>query len=426
MQITTTPRVWSKLQHAAQWGRLVDGEHVGLCRESLTDYDREVRDWFVAEAKALGCEVKIDQMGNIFAILAGENQSLPPIGMGSHLDSQPAGGRFDGSLGVVAALRVLQTVKESSIKTHAPLAAINWTNEEGSRFPTMCSGSGVWCGAQSLEATHALADLADPKVTMYTELKRTGYLGNTPCSSAENPLSAHFELHIEQGTRLEKAQKKVAAVTGVQGMRWYEIRCKGAEAHAGASPVNERADALVALAKFVVKVEELSRQEDAFGTVGVLTTRTSSPNTVPGSAFCTLDLRHDSEEVLDAVETSLQTYLQQLEKDRPGITVKMTRTWKKKGVKFDALARQCVHEAAVTAVGEALVEELESHAAHDSAETAVVTPTAMIFVPSKNGVSHNPSEFTSEEDCDIGAEVLLRSVLLYDEHLRLGKESNGV
>ncbi|KAJ3539114.1 hypothetical protein NM208_g5625 [Fusarium decemcellulare] len=335
MQITTTPRVWSKLQHAAQWGRLVDGEHIGLCRESLTDYDREVRDWFVAEAKALGCEVKIDQMGNIFAILAGENQSPPPIGMGSHLDSQPAGGRFDGSLGVVTALQVLRTVKESGIKTHAPLAAINWTNEEGSRFPTMCSGSGIWCGAQSLEATHALADLADPKATMYTELKRIGYLGNTPCSSAENPLSAYFELHIEQGTRLEKAQKKVAAVTGVQGMRWYEIRCKGTEAHAGASPVKERADALVALAKFIVKVEELSREEDAFGTAGVLATRTSRPNTVPGSAFCTLDLRYDSK---DAVETSLQTHLQQLEKDRPGITVNMARTWKKKGVKFDALA----------------------------------------------------------------------------------------
>ncbi|KAH8894539.1 amidase [Thozetella sp. PMI_491] len=429
MSVTLSPRphVWAAIQHTSLWGRLEAGEHIGLCRESLTDDDRKVRDWFVAEAKALGCDVKIDQMGNIFAVLPGENNTLPPIGMGSHLDSQPAGGRFDGILGVVAALEVLRTIKAVGIKTYAPLAAIDWTNEEGSRFPRMCTGSGVWCGAEELAAGHSLADLTNLTVNMGSELKRIGYLGSTPCSYRENPLSAHFELHIEQGPRLEKTNRKLAVVQGVQGMRWYEIRCKGREAHAGATPMSQRADALTALATFVLKTEELARREDAFGTVGMLRVDTNSTNTVPGSGFCTLDLRHSSELVLDTIESELRTHLNQLGEDRPGIRTSMERTWHKKSVRFDQRARQCAREASIRTVGsESLVSDLESYAGHDSAETATVTPTAMIFVPSQGGVSHNPSEFTTEEDCDNGAEALLNAVLLYDDHLRRKANQNEV
>ncbi|KAK9416751.1 putative Peptidase M20 [Seiridium unicorne] len=415
--------VWADIQYTAQWGLLDAGEHVGVNRQSLTDNDRHVRDWFMDQAKDLGCEIKVDEMGNTFAIMQGEMDSVPPIGMGSHLDTQPAGGRFDGILGVISALHVLRAVKQSGIKTYAPLAAINWTNEEGSRFNKMCSGSGVWSGEESLDAVHTLADLSEPAKTMRTELERIGYRGDTPCSHQQNPLSAHFELHIEQGPRLENSQKKIAVVTGVQGMRWYEINCQGTEAHAGATPMTDRADALVVLAKFTVKVEELARREGAFGTVGILTTNTKSPNTVPGKSFCSLDLRCVKEEVLDTIEGELREYLKEMERERPGISSSMDRTWYKKSVSFDSIARNCVHSAARKVVGESLVEELVSYAGHDSAETTHVTPTAMIFTPSKDGISHNPAEFTTEEDCNTGAEVLLNAVLAYDEYLRQNNKS---
>ncbi|KAJ0426792.1 hypothetical protein BJY00DRAFT_270997 [Aspergillus carlsbadensis] len=415
--------VWAKIQHSAQYGQLVAGEHTGLCRESLTDNDRDVRDWFVQEAKTLGCHVKVDQMGNIFAILPGENNSIPPIGMGSHLDSQPAGGRFDGILGVVAALEVLQTIKTHGIKTYAPLAAIDWTNEEGSRFPKMCAGSGVWSGTESLTECHNLAAIelsakGETPLTMGSELRRIGYLGDTPASYVQNALSAHFELHIEQGSLLEKTEKKVGVVSGVQGMRWYAIQCQGREAHAGATPMDERADALLVLAKFTLRVEELSVREGAFGTVGVMRTKTNSTNTVPGGAFCTLDLRHRSEEVLDRIEAELRQYLSQLATDRSGIYVTMERTWSKRSVEFDQVARNCVRAAAIDNAGEAMIMDMISYAGHDSAETATVVPTAMIFVPSRGGVSHNPAEYTAEEECDLGAKVLLDAVVKYDQHLK--------
>ncbi|KAL2836942.1 hypothetical protein BJY01DRAFT_251735 [Aspergillus pseudoustus] len=423
MTTTPTPHVGDKIQHSSQYGRLEAGEHIGLSRESLSDSDRQVRDWFVQEAEGLGCHVKVDAMGNIFAILAGENNSIPPIGMGSHLDSQPAGGRFDGILGVIAALEVLRTIKTHGIKTYAPIAAIDWTNEEGSRFPKMCAGSGVWSGSESLSECHNLEAIEPPAegespLTMGTELRRIGYLGQTPSSYVENPLSAHIELHIEQGSLLEKAEKKVGVVRGVQGMRWYTIHCHGREAHAGATPMSERADALVVLAKFAVKVEELSIRDGAFGTVGVMRTKTNSTNTVPGGAFCTLDLRHPSEEVLGRIETELRHYLEDLSTHRSGITVSMERTWSKRSVQFDQVARACVKAAAVENAGETMTMDMVSYAGHDSAETATVVPTAMIFVPSKGGVSHNPAEYTSGEECDLGAKVLLDAVLKYDQHLR--------
>lgn len=271
----------------------------------------------------------------------------------------------------------------------------------------MCSGSGVWSGMEKLSECHALIPMelqssqspeSSERINMATELRRINYLGETQCSHSYNPLSAHFELHIEQGSLLERTQKKVGVVEGVQGMRWYSIDCKGREGHAGATRMTDRADALVVLAKFAVKVEELAKKHDAFGTVGVMRTKTNSINTVPGGAFCTLDLRHWSDDTLDLIESELRTLLKQQEDDVPGIKVSMDRTWCKKSVRFDQVARQCVRDAACATVDESLVMDMISYAGHDSAETAHVVPTAMIFVPSKGGISHNPAEFTSEED----------------------------
>lgn len=271
----------------------------------------------------------------------------------------------------------------------------------------MCSGSGVWSGTEKLSECHALIPMElqssqsgelSSSINMAAELQRIGYLGKNQCSHSYNPLSAHFELHIEQGPLLEKTQRKVGVVEGVQGMRWYSISCRGREAHAGATRMTDRADALVVLAKFAVKVEELAKKHDAFGTVGVMRTKTNSINTVPGGAFCTLDLRHWSYDILDLIETELRTLLTQQEDDVPGIEVTMDRTWCKKSVRFDQVARQCVRDAACATVDESLIVDMISYAGHDSAETAHVVPTAMIFVPSRKGVSHNPAEFTTEED----------------------------
>jgi hydantoinase/carbamoylase family amidase len=235
-------------------------------------------------------------------------------------------------------------------------------------------------------------------INMATELQRINYLGETQCLHSENPLSAHLEPHIEQGPLLEETQKKVGAMEGVQGMRWFSINCRGKEAHAGATRMVDRADALVVLAKFAVKVEELAKRHDAFETVGVMRTKTNSINTVPGGAFCTLDLRHWSDATLDLIESELRALLKQQQDSVPGIKVSMDRTWCKKSVRFDPVARQCVRDAARATVDKSLLLDMISYAGHDSAETAHVVPTAMIFVPSKSGISHNPAEFTNEQD----------------------------
>ncbi|KKY23189.1 putative beta-alanine synthase [Phaeomoniella chlamydospora] len=341
------------------------------------------------------------------------------------------GGRFDGILGVLSALEVIRTLRERGVSLTRPLVAIDWTNEEGARFPAMCTGSSVWAGTKSQEGLHELASLTEDGITMRRELERLKFLGEIPSSHKAIPLAAHFELHIEQAKRLERESKRVGVVTGIQGMRWYTVVIHGNEGHAGSTPMQDRQDALVAASKLVLEVEKEAKRVNGFGTVGFLKPRSDSTNTIIGEVRLAIDLRHPSESVLDEVEANFRQILKGLESETIGISSEFTRTWESEAVIFDAEAVDCVREAAAIVAGKDSCLTMYSCAGHDSAETARVIPTAMIFVPSKNGISHNPAEFTSQDQCVLeheteadlskysadGAQTLLEAVLAYDKLL---------
>ncbi|KAI1868612.1 uncharacterized protein JN550_006187 [Neoarthrinium moseri] len=412
-----TRRLWDEIHHTAQWGAIPDS--TGMARLTLSDEDREVRNYFVHEAEQLGCRVDIDQMGNIFAVLPGENNNVPPIGIGSHLDTQPAGGRYDGILGVLSALEVLKSIKSSGIRTYAPIAAIDWTNEEGARFAPGCNGSAVWAGHTPLHAAYALRDTnPSASCTLRQELERIGYLGAVPASCEANKLSAHFELHIEQRRILQDTGKKIGVVTNIQGIRWYRVCINGRRAHAGGAPMHQRADAVVAAAKVILFLDARARVVEAVATVGVVELERPSSNTVPGKVIFTIDLRHPSEAVLDDFEARLRSCTDGLTKENVGIGVEISKTWHSPAVKMDDEAMACTKRAAEKVVGVENSVEMISLAGHDSALTATKVPTSMVFVPSKDGISHAPEEFTSEEDCGNGLRVILEAVLGYDSIIK--------
>lgn len=339
---------------------------------------------------------------------------------------------------MTAALEVLRTIHDAGYKPHAPLAAIDWTNEEGARFPKMCCASSVWSGSQKVEVQHTLEDLEG--IQMKAELERIGFLGKEKCSYIEMPLSAHFELHIEQGPILEKEGKKIGVVGGVQAMRWYKVTCSGREGHAGATPMDNRADALLAAAKLIAVVNTSSIAHGAVGTVGIVKTATEAVNTIVGGAWFTIDLRCPYEHELDAIEQELKDAAKKIT-SADGVTFSFEQTWDCPAVRFDKTALSCVRAAGEEYVGKEMCREMDSAAGHDrfytsrirltySAETSMRVPTAMIFVPSKDGISHNPNEYTSKEEwyksnCDEklttstdGAQVLLNAVLKYDSILK--------
>ena len=278
-------RLWDDLMETAKIGATPKG---GICRLTLTDLDAQVRDWFKARAQALGCTLTIDDMGNMFARRRGQRDDIPPIAMGSHLDTQPTGGKFDGTLGVHAALEALAALHRAGYETFAPIEVINWTNEEGSRFSPALIASGVFAGVFSRDWACARQDRSGE--TFGGALDKIGYRGSEPCGA--HKLSAFFELHIEQGPYLEAEGKEIGVVTGVQAMRWYEVTVTGQDSHAGTTPMPRRHDALVGAARLVETINACARQFPyAVGTVGLLEVKPGSPNVVPGEIFFTIDLR---------------------------------------------------------------------------------------------------------------------------------------
>jgi len=401
-------RLWGELMETAAIGGTAKG---GICRLTLTDLDRKVRDWFKARAEKLGCTVTVDDMGVMFARRPGQ-RDVPPIAMGSHLDTQPTGGKFDGVLGVLGAIEALRTLVEAGYETYAPIAVVNWTNEEGSRFTPAMLASGTFAGVFKRDWAAARRDRAG--VAFGDALDAIGYRGGEPCGA--RPLSAFFELHIEQGPILEAEGKEIGAVTGVQGMRWYELTVTGQDAHTGATPMRLRKNALVGAARVVEAVEQIAHKHAplAVGTVGSMEVKPNSPNVVPGEVFFTVDLRHPEVPDLEAME---QTFLQAVETTcRPlGLDVKLAKIWDQPPVRFDADCVAAVRSAAADAGYS--VRDMVSGAGHDAAYVARVAPTAMIFVPCRGGISHNEAEFTSQEQCAAGAQVLLQAVLTYDRQL---------
>jgi N-carbamoyl-L-amino-acid hydrolase len=406
---TDAARLWQTLMETAAFGGTAKG---GICRLTLSDHDRAVRAWLQTRVEALGCTVTRDDMGVMFARRWGQRPDVAPIAIGSHLDTQPTGGKFDGALGVLAALEVLRTLDEAGYETFAPIELVNWTNEEGARFSPPMLASGVFAGVFERDWACSRTDAAG--TSFGSALEGIGQRGGERCG--DHPLSAFFELHIEQGPILEAEGLDIGVVTGVQGMRWYEVTVTGQDAHTGATPMHLRRNALLGAARLVEQVEAIARTHAplAVATVGSMRVKPNSPNVVPGEVFLTVDLRHPEAVVLEAMERELATSLREV-CDPVGLGVLSTRVWDQPPVAFDA---ECV--AAVRRAAEASsfkVRDMVSGAGHDAAYVARVVPTAMIFVPCRDGISHNEAEYSSEQQCAAGAQVLLQAVLDYDRLL---------
>ncbi len=403
-------RLWDTLMQTAQIGGTPKG---GICRLTLTDLDRQVRDWFKAQCEALGCTVTVDEVGNMFARRPGKDDKLPPIAMGSHLDTQPTGGKFDGTLGVLGALEALRTLHETGYETNAPVEIVNWTNEEGSRFAPAMLASGVFAGAFTPEYAYARTD-RDGK-TFGEELSRIGYKGSEKAGA--RTFGAMFELHIEQGPILENESRMIGVVQSVQGMRWYEVTVTGQEAHTGATPMRLRKNALLGAARMIERIDAIARDyaPDAVGTVGLIENRPNSRNVVPGEVFFTVDFRHPDERVLDEMEGKFRTSLPAI-MEPLRLNYTETRIWHSPAVKFAPELIECVRIG--TAKAGFTSRDMISGAGHDAAYIARVAPTTMIFVPCAGGISHNEAESTSLDECAAGAQVLLNAVLEYDRRLR--------
>jgi beta-ureidopropionase / N-carbamoyl-L-amino-acid hydrolase len=402
-------RLWGELMETAAIGATPKG---GICRLTLTDLDRQVRDWFRARCEALGCTVTVDDMGAMFARRKGQRDDVAPIAMGSHLDTQPTGGKFDGVLGVLGALEALRTLVQAGYETFAPIEVVNWTNEEGSRFAPAMVASGVFAGAFTRDWAWVREDRGGK--TFGSALEDIGYKGAQSCGRHE--LSAFFELHIEQGPILEAEDKEIGIVTGVQGMRWYEVTVTGESAHTGATPMRLRKNALLGAARLVERINAIAERHkpDALGAVGLMEVRPNSRNVVPGEVFFCVDLRHPEAAVLDRLETEYNASLREV-CDPLGLTVSSTRIWDQPPVRFDSACIASVRRA--VALSRLSAREIVSGAGHDAAYVSRVAPTAMIFVPCRGGVSHNEAEFTSKGQCAAGAQVLLQAVLDYDRTL---------
>src|SRR4051812_1182864 len=303
--LTINPqRLWDTLMETARLGGTPKG---GIRRLTLSDEDKHVRDWFKAQCEALGCTVEVDEVGNMFARRPGRNNSLAPICMGSHLDTQPTGGKFDGVLGVLGALEAMKTLHEQGYETNAPVEIVNWTNEEGSRFAPAMLASGVFAGVFTPEYAYERAD-RDGK-TFGDELARIGYRGDGKAGARQ--LGAMFELHIEQGPILEDDKTMIGVVTGVQGMRWYEVTAFGQDAHTGATPMYLRRNALLGAARMIEAIDAIGqRHQPGVATVGLIENKPNSRNVVPGEVFFCVDLRHPDEAALDVMEREFRAALE--------------------------------------------------------------------------------------------------------------------
>ena len=396
-------RLWQSLMELARIGATEKG---GVCRLALTDLDRQGRDLFVRWCREAGCTISVDAIGNIFARRPGRDNSRPPVITGSHLDSQPTGGKFDGAYGVMAGLEVVRTLNDLGITTEAPIEIVAWTNEEGSRFSPAMVGSGVYAGVFALDEALAKQDI-DGK-TMAGELKRIGYAGTDQTNG--RPVGAYFEAHIEQGPILEAEGKTIGVVTAAQGQRWYEITVTGQEAHAGPTPMPRRRDALVGSARMIDVVNKIGHRFAplACATVGFVQVSPNSRNTIPGRVFFTVDFRHPVDATLSQMHMALHTECRMIA-DAAKVEVEIKDFWYFAPTPF---AEDCVG-----AVREAAGRlgyphrDIVSGAGHDAVYMAKVAPTGMIFVPCRDGISHNEVEDASPADLTAGCNVLLHAML---------------
>ncbi|MCC6912991.1 MAG: Zn-dependent hydrolase [Rhodospirillaceae bacterium] len=396
-------RLWDSLMELAEIGGTEKG---GVCRLALTDLDRQGRDLFKRWAEGAGCSVSVDKMGNIFARRPGKDNSLPPVMTGSHIDTQPTGGKFDGNYGVLAGLEVVRTLNDFNVETLRPIEVVVWTNEEGSRFQPSMVASGVFAGVFDLDYGLSRADTEGK--TIGEELKRIGYAGDRPVGGRK--VAAFFEAHIEQGPILEAENKTIGVVEGVQGIRWYEFYVTGQEAHAGPTPMKVRKDALQGAARMITEAYRIatSRPPNACATVGVIEGFPNSINVIPGRVKFTVDLRNPDGDVLTDMGREMREVSGKIAKDL-GLTLEIKEIWVNPPVKFAPELVKSV-QTAVDKLGYSN-RRIISGAGHDSVNISKVAPTAMIFVPCKDGISHNEIEDAKKEDIAAGCDVLLHALV---------------
>jgi N-carbamoyl-L-amino-acid hydrolase len=400
-------RLWERLMVMAQIGATPKG---GVCRVTLTDEDKDCRDLFIRWCLEAGCAITIDQLGNIFARRTGHSSGtqnqLAPVLVGSHLDSQPTGGKYDGAVGVLAGLEVINTLNDHNIVTSTPLEIVSWTNEEGARFVPAMIGSGVFAGAFELDFALSIEDKSG--LSIGEELERIGYAG--PVRVGGRSFAAAFELHIEQGPILESKGKTIGIVTGVQGMRWYEVVIVGKEAHAGPTPMSHRQDPVKGLLPVLQGIYELADQHAPHGrvTIGDIKAEPGVINTVPGRLLLKVDLRHPEAAVLEAMHQELQEIVQEGCRVA-GLAGKVQDIWHSPPVAFDPSCIDSVRQA-VDTVGVSGMD-MVSGAGHDAVYLARIAPTSMIFIPCEDGLSHNELEKANKADVVAGANVLLQAVL---------------
>jgi N-carbamoyl-L-amino-acid hydrolase len=400
-------RLWQSLMQLAEIGATPKG---GVCRLALTDLDRQGRDLFVGWCREAGLSVRVDAIGNIFARREGTDPSRRAVAMGSHIDTQPTGGKFDGNFGVLAGLEVLRTLNDAGLQTAAPIEVVAWTNEEGSRFVPVMMGSGVFTGAFGLD--HVLPQKDVDGLTVGGELDRIGYAGaHTPGEVPGGMFDAYFEAHIEQGPVLEAHNLPIGVVPGALGQRWYDVTVTGMEAHAGPTPMNQRHDALLAASQLVQTVNRIALDHAPHGraTVGFMQVSPNSRNTIPGTVKFSVDFRALDDDALAAMDAALRDACASLTATDERLSIDVEQVVYFPPCRFDATCIGHVR-AAAEKLGLANMEVV-SGAGHDAVYVADVAPAAMIFVPCKDGISHNEIEDAEQAHIAAGADVLLHAVL---------------
>lgn len=377
----------------------------GVHRLTLTDLDKQARDLFISLAKKAGCSIKIDAMGNIFARRSGENNRLSPVLIGSHIDSQPLGGKYDGIYGVLAALEVVYSLNDHNIKTDRPIDVVSWTNEEGSRFAPAMIGSAVFSGLTSLQDGWSCRDSEGN--TIKQELKRIGYAGKDNFSNYK--IHASLELHIEQGPILENHNELIGIVTGALGQKWYDVEFTGMASHAGTTPMEVRQDALLGLAEAVLEVNTIGKNEKPEGraTVGMVKITPNSRNVITDKAWFSVEFRHPSEKGLQRMDQQLTEKIHQIA-EKLNLTYSIHPILSFPPLPFDNTCIEVVRQVAKNL--NYPHRTMVSGAGHDSCNISKIAPTSMIFIPCIKGISHNEKEEIKPEWISAGANVLLNAV----------------
>lgn len=395
-------RLWNTLMEMAKIGPGIRG---GSNRQTLTDEDAEGRHLFQTWCEAAGATMTVDTMGNMFARYEGTDPSLDPVMVGSHLDTQPTGGKYDGVLGVLGALEILRTLKDAGLRTRRPIEIVNWTNEEGTRFAPAMLASGVFAGMHDEDWAYARTDTKGK--SFGDELQRIGFRGSEPVGRRK--LHAFFELHIEQGPILEDEGVDIGVVTHGQGLSWLQVTLTGKEAHTGSTPMPKRVNAGLGAARITELVNDIALRHAplAVGAIGQLDVYPNSRNIIPGKAVFTIDFRHPDKVVIDAMTAELREEAAAIA-DAIGLDLEIEQIGHFDPVSFDETCIGAIRQAA-NRLGLSH-RDIVSGAGHDACWVSRVAPTAMVFCPCVDGLSHNEDEEITKDWATAGANVLFHAV----------------